>query len=57
MVRTAAQGVDGYEVENYGKIFIGNHDVIIHTWWYDITVEGEVLPEDDIDSAVTPDMT
>lgn len=59
MVRTAAQGVEGYEVKNYGKMFIGNHDVAIDLPWPlpDVTVEGEVLPEGDIDSATTPDMT
>lgn len=53
MVRTAAQGVDGYEVKNYGKMFIGNQDVVISPPNPDITV----LPEGDIDSALTPDMT
>ena len=57
MVRTAAQGVEGYEVKNYGKMFIGNHDVVISLPGPDITFEGEVLPEGDIDSALTPDMT
>ena len=63
MVRTAAQGVDGYEVKNYGKIFIGNHDEITwnHDFWgrptWPSVNEGEVLPEGDIDSAETPDMT
>ena len=57
MVRTAAQGVDGYEVKNYGKIFIGNHDIVISVPGPDITIDSEILPEDDIDSAVTPDMT